>query len=111
MIRNLLVISALTVAAAVEFATPASADDLDFISDLDKNGIYYANINDMINVGKLACHDMRSHMNGPVIANQVSNAGGWTQQETIIIMTAAANHMCPDVWPWIHSLNQPPPAP
>jgi hypothetical protein len=50
------VIAALAAAAAVGFAVPAHADEYDFISALDKNGIYYSNINDMIDLGKLACH-------------------------------------------------------
>jgi hypothetical protein len=107
MIRKLLVISALTAAAAAGLAVPARADEYDFISALDKNGIYYSNINDMIDVGKLACHSIRAHMPGPAVAAQIRSEGGYTQQEAIIIMEAAANYMCPDVWPWINSQRQP----
>jgi hypothetical protein len=111
MVRNLSVAGALTVAVTISVAAPASADELDFISALDKNGIYYANINDMIDVGKQACHGMRAHLSGPVVAARVSSAGGYTQQESAIILTAAANYMCPDVWPYINSGANPAPAP
>jgi len=110
MIRNLVVISALTAAAAAGIAVPARADEYDFISALDKNGIYYSNVNDMIDVGKLACHSVRAHMPGPAGAAQIRSEGGYTQQEAILILEAAANYMCPDVWPWINSQNQQPPA-
>jgi hypothetical protein len=110
MLRNVLVAATLAI-TATSFAAPASADEYDFISALDKNGIYYASISNMIDVGKEACHAMRSHVAGPVIAGGVSRAGGYTLQETNIIMTAAANDMCPDVWPWIHSVENSPPAP
>ena len=111
MIRNLLISGALTVAAAVELAAPAQADELDFISALDKNGIYYSSINDMIDVGKQACHGMRAHMDGRIVSAEVASAGGYTQQEVAIILTQAANYMCPDVWPWINSLAKPQPPP
>jgi hypothetical protein len=108
MIRNLVIIVALTAAAAA-IAVPARADQYDFISALDKNGIYYSNINDMIDVGKLACHSVRAHMSGPAVAAQIRSEGGYTQQEAILIMEAAANSMCPDVWPLMNSQNQQPP--
>ena len=88
-------------------ASPVHADEYDFISVLDGSGVYYESILDMIDAGKLACHGMRAHMYGPVVAGQLDNFGSWTPHEKNIIMSAAANTMCPDVWPWIKSLSTP----
>lgn len=90
-------------------ASPAHADEYDFISAVDGSGIYYANILDMIDAGKVACHGMRARTYGPALASQLNSFGTWTAHEKTIIMTAAANTMCPDVWPWIKSLSTPPP--
>lgn len=89
-------------------AAPASADEYDFLDAVDAKGVYYDNTSDMIEAGKLVCHGMRAHMYGPVISAQLESYGDWTSQEKSIIFMAAANTMCPDVWPWIHSLNSPP---
>lgn len=84
-------------AAAVTLAAPAHADEYSFISDLDNNGIYYANVLEMIDVGKVTCHDMRAHMPLAGIRSALDRVGGWTNQESMVIMVAAANEMCPDV--------------
>ena len=99
-IRRLLIGMALGTAAALACAGPAHADEYDFISELDANGIYYSNINATIDIGKIACHDMRAHTEGRVAITRISNDGGWTIDEAKIVARAALRNMCPNALAW-----------
>jgi len=59
MIRNL-AMSGISVVGALGIAAPANADQYDFISVLDNNGVYYYNISEMIDLGKAACRTVRT---------------------------------------------------
>lgn len=96
--------------ALVLTAAPAQADQYDFISALDNQGVTYTDILGMIEVGKAICHTMR---NGGVLGsvNSALASRGWNSPaERGIIIVSAANTMCPDVWPTLNAQVQPPSA-
>lgn len=91
-----------TAAVALALTAPtAQADQYDFVSDLDNNGIYYSSISDMIDVGKLTCGNLRRGM--PIVGPRGVGAPitrlGYSGLEAAIITYAAASNMCPDQMP------------
>lgn len=108
MIREMLICGSLTASITVALAVPARADEYDYISALDAHGVYYSSITNMIDIGKLACHDLRSHLPGPVVGAHIGSTGNWNRQEIVLIMSEASQHMCPEVLPWIQSQVHPP---
>ena len=49
----------LALAIALGSAGQASADQYDFISELDSAGVSYPSTSEMIGIGKAVCHDLR----------------------------------------------------
>lgn len=116
MFKGIAVIAGAMAGAVVMTAAPAHADQYDFISALDQHGVVYDNISDMINVGKLICHTMRSGGYLGNINKALDHTLGYTSQdERGIIVVSAANTMCPDIWPVLnaqaHADDTPPPPP
>jgi hypothetical protein len=117
--RHLMItlMAALTAAAlgfvAIAMSTPANADQFDFVSDLDSDGISYPNgsISNMIDLGKAVCHDLRAGTAPNMVVGKLGNVG-YSGYEAGTIMGAAANAMCPDTWPvlsvFAHSATSPP---
>ena len=58
MIRNLLLCD-VSLVGVIGVAAPANADQYDFISYLDNNGVYYDSISDMMDLGKAVCTSTR----------------------------------------------------
>ena len=85
----------LAVSGAVAFATPARADEYDFISQLDSTGVYYESMLDMIDIGKELCHDLRSGVAPPVVLGKLQNTG-FAAAESAIVLMSAVDNMCPD---------------
>jgi hypothetical protein len=97
------------IAAATVLAPAAHADQYDFVNDLDAHGIYYSNMSDMIDLGKITCSQIRSGM--PITVQQAQAAGasisvggplknaGYSTNESEWITVAAVKNMCPDQWP------------
>lgn len=83
-------------------ATPARADQYDFVIALDNRGVYYSSVSEVIDQGKMACRLMRS---GPGIQGAVNYVarGGFAPSEVGIVVYAAAANMCPDVMPAINA--------
>lgn len=99
-------------AAAVVLAPPASADKFDFINELDNQGITYDSISDMIDTGKAICHAIRDGDSLGAVNSALARKGWYSSQERGIIIVAAANHMCPDIWPALRAqVRQPEGAP
>lgn len=94
--------SAALLVAGLASAAPAQADQWDFISNLDSRGVYYTDIFEMINTGKKICATIR---NNPTKSSldalflSLTRVEGFAPTEGAIIVTAAARHMCPDIWP------------
>lgn len=88
---------------ALALSAPANADQYDFISALDDSGVSYESIVDMIDIGKAACHDLRSGQAPPVVLGKLSRSG-FAPTESAIILVSAVNNMCldtkPDVVTW-----------
>jgi Protein of unknown function (DUF732) len=90
---------------------------------LDNHGVYYSNISDMIDLGKVVCRIVRQGgtRESVDVANAALTRVGYTAQmdRAVIIITAAANHLCPDIGPILQAHNNivyaeqhaPPPAP
>lgn len=104
--------SMLTVYAALltsfTVAAPASADQYDYVSALDNNGIYYSSISDVIDLGKQLCSVGRSAPTngvtiGPMWLGLLKNAGYFSDAEASIIITAATHYMCPDIKPRLNA--------
>jgi hypothetical protein len=91
---------AVTTLAVGLMASPfAHADEYDFISDIDGRGVYYDDMLDMMDTGKLACATLRRGGNTQAvvgITRYLMNEKGFSAQESVIIVTSAAKHMCPD---------------
>ena len=87
-------------------AAPADADQYDFVADLDRNGVFYSSILDVIDQGKLACRLMRSGAGVPAALNFVAR-GGYSDYETGIIVAAASLNMCPDTQPVVRAFLHP----
>lgn len=76
-------------------APAAHADELDYTIALDNNGVYYENINDVIDLGKKVCGQLRR--GNPVATVQQSLAtAGYPGVEGAIVIRAATANMCPD---------------
>jgi hypothetical protein len=100
---------------AVATAAPAHADQYDYVSTLDSNGIYYPSISKVIDLGKQVCSVGRrapaagASMMNPLI-DLLYGAGYKSSEEGWIIANAAVANMCPDVLPKLRaSLAQTPP--
>ena len=80
-------------------APTTKADQFDFISDLDRQGVYYWSISDMIDTGKLACAVLRKGGNSEAV-----DALGWylvndrkfSPTDAGLIVRSAAQNMCQD---------------
>lgn len=97
---------ALCVAAAAVTATalaaPAHADQYDFVSMLDNEGVFYSSITDVIDQGKMACRLLRSGAGMPATLDYVAG-GGYAPYETAVVVASAAMNMCPDVLPTVRA--------
>ena len=94
-------LAALAALLAVAIGSPAqaSADQFDYVADLDANGIYYTSITEVIDLGKEVCMRVRNGF-GPILAMMMIYGEGFNSaQEQGVILTSAANNMCPDIWP------------
>jgi len=88
----------LALCGAVVLASPARADQFDFITQLDNMGVSYESMGDMIDIGKALCHDLRSGAAPPVVLGKLHNTG-FAPAESAIILIAAVNNMCMDTKP------------
>lgn len=88
-------IAALAVAATVT-AAPAQADELDYVGYLDGNGVYYDSINDVINLGKLACRGLRQGLSPGAVVNVVAEGGNFPVRDAALIVLSATRYMCTD---------------
>jgi hypothetical protein len=82
-------------AVAVALSGPAHADQYDFISQLDNAGVSYKSTNDMIDIGKQLCHDLRNGVTPPAVLGKLQRTG-FASAESAIILVSAVNNMCPD---------------
>ena len=100
---------------AVAAAVPANADQYDYVSTLDNNGVYYSSIIDMIDLGKQVCSvGRRAPATGPgmiaPLVSLISRSGYSSSEEAWLILTSAADNMCPDIIPSLRvALSQPVP--
>lgn len=90
------------VCTAVALSSPAQADQFDFVSVLDNNGVHYDSMLDMIDVGKELCHDLRFGVAPPVVLGKLAQTG-FAPAESAIILLAAVNTMCGDAKPGVVS--------
>jgi hypothetical protein len=109
-----LIISAAAISAAIGLAAPANADQYDFISAVDNAGVTYVNgsISDMMDLGKGVCHALRIGTSPGLVSARLGQMG-YAGYEQGTIMGAAANGMCPDIWPslsaWANDVRNPAP--
>jgi len=88
-------------------ATPAQADQYDFVSYLDNNGVYYSSITGVIDAGKMTCRLLRSGAGVPGALGFLSRAG-YARYESATIVVATVDNMCPDAQPVIDAfVNKP----
>jgi hypothetical protein len=83
-------------AAALITAPTASADQWDYVSYLDNNGVVYPNVLDVINTGKHACHHMRNGADVGAVMETMGVELGYNISEQAFIIIGAATNMCPD---------------
>ncbi|MCX8564013.1 DUF732 domain-containing protein [Mycolicibacterium mucogenicum] len=88
-------------------AAPAQADQYDFVSNLDNNGVYYSSISGVIDAGKMTCRLLRSGAGVPGALGFLSRVG-YARYESATIVVAAVDNMCPDAQPVIDAfVNKP----
>ncbi|MDQ2636766.1 MAG: DUF732 domain-containing protein [Actinomycetota bacterium] len=92
-------------------AAPVRADQYDFISDLDSNGVYYRDIVGMMELGKKTCYNLRTGTPLGGILSYLVQREGFAGYEASTIVSAAATNMCPDTIPFIEAQLKAPPAP
>ncbi len=89
-------------------AAPARADQYDFISQLDALGVHYGSMIDMIDIGKLTCHELRFGVAPPLVLDELVTVG-FAPMESAIILMAAVDNLCPDTGPavaaWARSIG------
>ncbi len=95
MLKLTAVTAAVVLAAGVALAAPARADEDSYVSALDRHGVYYSSILDVIDLGKLSCHRMRSGMTLRSTLDNVVQTG-YSSQEAVWIVAAAIGEMCTD---------------
>ena len=79
---------------------PASqADQWDYLSYLDDNGVAYSTVSGVISLGKDVCHELRGGTSLRVIGRYLMGPLGYTPEEAGHIVVGAAGGMCPDVIP------------
>ena len=104
---RLLVAAGSAALAGLFVAAPARADQYDFVSNLDNNGVYYSSVSGVIDAGKMTCRLLRSGAGVPGALGFL-NRVGYARYESAAIVVAAAGNMCPDAQPVIDAfLNQP----
>jgi hypothetical protein len=112
MIRNVVRLAVAATAIAVLAAAPAHADQYDFISDLDSQGVYYRDITGMMELGKKTCYNLRTGTPLGGILGYLVQQEGFAKYEAAMIVGSAASNMCPDTIPYLEAqLNSPLPAP
>ena len=102
LVKSSSLVCGLAVAASLALAAPARADQYEYVSVLDNEGVYYSSITDVIDQGKMACRLLRGGAGVPAALNSVTG-GGYAPYESAIIVAAAARNMCPDVMPAIEA--------
>jgi len=55
LVKSSSLVCGLAAAASLALAAPAHADQYEFVSVLDNEGVYYSSITDVIDQGKMAC--------------------------------------------------------
>ena len=91
------------VAVALWSSAPtASADQYDYVSYLDANGVLYSSVSDIIDIGKVMCRALRTPLPIPNIVSAVQE-NGYTAQETGLIVLGASKFMCPDTLPYLQA--------
>jgi hypothetical protein len=115
MVRKLMLYGVIAAALAGSAASPAHADQYDFISVLDAKGVSYKSITGMMDLGKETCHELRSGSDVDNIMNYLINNQGFATYEAAAIVVAAPQTMCPDVqWrlqDYINNKRNPPAPP
>ena len=91
---------------ALAFAAPAHADQYDYVSYLDSEGVYYSSISGVIDAGKMTCRILRSGGGVPAALGFLTRAG-YERYESATIVVSAVDHMCPDTQPVIDAFLHP----
>ena len=88
--------------AAIVGRPHANADQYAFISQLDAEGVYYRNINTMIDGGKIVCSMLRDQDSIGAVMSDIMTDGKFNALNAARILVAAAAVMCPDTIPYIN---------
>lgn len=90
------VAAAAATAAVVALAPTAHAGQWSYVRFLDDNGVAYADVRGVIDLGKQVCHELRSGTSLWFIAEQLTGPLGYTGPEAGAIVIGAVGEMCPD---------------
>ena len=85
----------LALAIALGSAGQASADQYDFISELDSAGVSYPSTSEMIGIGKAVCRDLRLGLPVETALSKLQNSG-FAPYEAAVVVAAASLAMCTD---------------
>lgn len=99
---------------AISMATPAGADNQDFISALDKTQTFYVTEGSALRIGYAACSALQSGESVQASYQHMDNVLGGQLGATYTGTTekyffAAAQYLCPDQWSRVKSARNRPP--
>lgn len=89
------------------FAPESSADQFQYLTYLDNNGVYYRSMTAAMDMGKQACSIGRSAASTEEMTNRwstLTSSFGYVAKEGDIIVHSAINYLCDDVIVRSHQL-------
>ncbi|MGV1004880.1 MAG: DUF732 domain-containing protein [Candidatus Nanopelagicales bacterium] len=83
-------------AASIIAAPNAQADQWDYVSYLDNNGVAYSSMLGVISLGKQVCHEFRTGTSLRAVGSYLTGPLGYSGAEAGAIVIGASRSMCPD---------------
>lgn len=88
--------AAVFTAAAVAFAPNAQADQWDYVTYLDNNGVHYDSVLDVLEVGSFTCKNLRRGNTVDEVRGALEQHLGFVPAESMYVVAGAVTYMCPD---------------
>ena len=95
-IRYTVAAAATALGMVVGQAPAAHADQWDYVSFLDNNGVSYSTVSGVIDLGKETCHHLRGGGDYRQVMSILTGPLDYTRAEGAAIIAASVTYMCPD---------------
>lgn len=97
--KKLAVLASAVITTGIVMASPAHADQWDYVSYLDSKGVSYSTTFGVIGLGKQVCHELRDGTALEAVARYLVGPMDYSVAEAAIIVFAATETMCRDAIP------------